>query len=251
MNSAIYAGRMRHRRFLPRKHAFGYPFFMYYLNLDQLDELPSLSPWFSTSGFSLARFVREDYLGDPEISLGRAVRQRMAELTDNEVRGNIFGLLNLRTLGLYFSPVNFYFGFDMEGRCSHFLAEVSNIPWNQRHHYGYRLEPGNRWYRKQEKQFHVSPFNPLDQVYGWHISTPGNQLELGIDVDDQRGRIFEARLELQRQPLERSYLRRLVMRKPVMTASIVAGIYFQALKIFLKGVPYVPHPDTQKTKEAR
>ncbi len=250
MNSAIYTGRVRHRRFLPKKHTFSYPFFMYYLDLDQLDLLPNLSPWFSTSGFSLARFVREDYLGDPEIKLRTAVRRRMAELTGNEVLGNTFALLNLRTLGLYFSPVNFYFGFDLQGQCSHFLAEVSNIPWNQRHHYAYRLEPGTSWQRKQEKMFHVSPFNPLDQVYGWHITTPGRQLNLGIDVDDGRGRIFEARLELQRQPLERSYLRRLVMRKPVMTASIVAGIYFQALKLYLKGVPYVPHPDTHQTKEA-
>lgn len=249
MNSAIYSGRVRHRRFLPRQHAFSYPFFMYYLDLDRLDELPRLSPWFSTRGFTLARFVRADYLGDPGIDLGLTVRQRMAELTGEEVRGNTFGLLNLRTLGLYFSPVNFYFGFDTDGRCSHFLAEVSNIPWNQRHHYGYSLEPGTRWLRKQEKLFHVSPFNPLDQMYAWHISIPGKQLELGIDVDDRRGRIFKARLELQRQPLDRSHLRRQVLRKPVMTASIVAGIYFQALKLYLKGVPYVPHPDTQQTKE--
>jgi len=250
MISAIYAGRVRHRRFLPRNHAFSYPFFMYYLDLDRLGELPDLSPWFSARRFSLARFVRKDYLGDPETRLGSAVRLRMAELTDEEVHGKTFGLLNLRTLGLYFSPVNFYFGFDQSGRCSHFLAEVSNIPWNQRHHYAYKLEPGNRWHREQDKQFHVSPFNPLDQQYGWHIESPGDRLELGIDVDDRRGRIFEARLDLQRRPLARADLRRLLMRKPAMTASIVAGIYFQALKLYLKGVPYVPYPDSDQVKEA-
>lgn len=250
MSSAIYSGTVRHRRFLPREHGFSYSFFMYYLDLAAIDQLPEVFPWFSAKRFSLARFVRRDYLGNPQTPLHGAVRQRMAELTGEEVTGKVFGLMNLRTLGLYFSPVNFYFGFDHVGQCSHFLAEVSNIPWNQRHHYAYRLEPGSSWTRIQEKEFHVSPFNPLKQTYGWHIGEPGQQLHLGIDVSDSRGSIFEARLELQRQPFTEKTLRHLLLRKPAMTAMVVAGIYYQALKLYLKGVPYVPHPGSRQTKEA-
>lgn len=242
MNSGIYSGTVRHRRYLPREHGFSYPFFMYFLDLAQIDGLPDLAPWFSTRSWSLARFRRDDYLGETENDLDQAVRKRMELLTGEQVCGKVFGLLNMRTLGLYFSPVNFYFGFDQKARCSHFLAEVSNIPWNKRHHYAYFLEPGEQWVKKQEKEFHVSPFNPMNQRYGWHIAAPDKTLALGIDVDDQRGRVFEARLELEKLPLDRPTLRRLVLRKPVMTASVVAGIYFQALKLYLKGVPYIPPP---------
>ena len=39
MNSAIYEGRVRHRRFSPVPHAFSYRLFMMYLDLDELPTL--------------------------------------------------------------------------------------------------------------------------------------------------------------------------------------------------------------------
>ena len=35
--SALYVGRVRHRRHAPRPHAFTWPLFMAYLDLDELD----------------------------------------------------------------------------------------------------------------------------------------------------------------------------------------------------------------------
>jgi DUF1365 family protein len=60
-------------------------------------------------------------------------------------------------------------------------------------------------------------------------------------VSDGRGKIFEARLQLERQQLDKATVRRMLLKKPIMTASIVGGIYYQALKIYLKGIPYVPY----------
>ena len=242
MNSAIYAGQIGHHRFIPKEHRFRYPFFMYYLDLSEIDELENFAPWFSTKKWAMSRFRRQDYLGDPTISLKDAIRKRMEELTKKPVEGRICGLMNMSSLGLYFSPVNFYYGFDQSENTSHFLAEVSNIPWNKRHHYAYFLGNSDGT-QHQKKQFHVSPFNPIGQSYRWHISTPGKQLEVGLDVDDQRGHVFEARLQLSRHPLTRKNLRRFLIRKPVMTASIVFGIYYQALRLYIKGVPYIPPPE--------
>ncbi len=240
MHSSLYVGRISHHRRIPKDHRFSYRFFMWFLDLDKIDRLPSFGWWFSTTRRALSRFHRPDYHGSPDTSLAVAIRERMQELTGQPVEGKVFGLLNLRTAGIYFSPVNFYYGYDGQGRCSHFLAEVSNIPWNERHQYAHyigedRLRPDH------PKQFHVSPFNPLNQHYHWELTVPAEQLLVKIGVDDERGRIFTAKLELARRPLELRTIRGELLRKPAMTLFIVAGIYWQALRLFLKGVPYVPY----------
>ncbi|KJS00929.1 MAG: hypothetical protein VR65_11060 [Desulfobulbaceae bacterium BRH_c16a] len=241
MNSAFYVGTIGHRRFIPREHRFSYHFFMWYLDLDEIDSLPSIFPWFSAGGAAFNRFHRPDYYGDPKSSLSRAIRDRMAELTGVAVEGRVCGLMNLRTLGLYFSPVNFYYGFDSEGRCSHFLAEVSNIPWNERHQYADLLTGAAEGNFTHPKVFHVSPFNPLDQQYRWRLTPPGESVAVGLEVHDRRGHIFTAELELCRRPLTAREIGKQLLKKPVMTAFIVAGIYWQAMKLYIKGVPYVPY----------
>ncbi len=213
---------------------------MYFFNLAELEKTFSIGRWFSTNKRALTRFHREDYYGSPEETLASAIRNRMMTLSGHPVTGDVYGLLNLRTLGLYFSPVNFYYGYDKQGNFSHFLAEVSNTPWNERHQYAHYIGDGNLT-PVQKKEFKVSPFNPVDQTYNWSITEPGEGVTVTIAVDDKRGRVFEAMLELERKPLTRRSLRRELIRRPIMTASVVGAIYYQALKIFLKKIPYIPY----------
>lgn len=240
LNSALYCGTIQHNRFIPQKHSFSYPFFLWFLNLHELDKLPNLGFWFSIRKWALNRFQRSDYFGDPVEPLSISIGKRMEELTGHPVNGTICGLMNMRTMGLYFSPVNFYYGFDAQGNFSHFLAEVSNIPWNERHQYAHYVGDGNLS-PTHPKTFHVSPFNPIRQNYVWKIEPPGDSIAVTLEVHDQRGHIFEAILHLHRQPLTLQTVRKQLLKKPVMTAFIVAGIYYQALKLFLKRVPYIPY----------
>ncbi len=241
MKPALYVGTVTHQRFIPRRHRFRYPFFMWFLNLDEIDRLPNLGRWFSARRFALSRFHRSDYLDRPRQPLHLRAKTRMQELTGRSVDGPVCALLNLRTLGLYFSPVNFYFGFDRGCRPSHFLAEVSNIPWNERHLYAHYLNGGPPA-PMQAKAFHVSPFNPLNQYYRWQITPPGKRVRIGIAVHDPRGLVFQAGLDLARQPFNSATAGRQLLRKPVMTAAIVLAIHWQALRLYAKGVPYVPYP---------
>jgi DUF1365 family protein len=240
VKSAFYQGRVFHRRRIPRSHGFSYRFFMWFLNLDELDRVPDLAPWFSLRRFALSRFRRADYLGPPAEPLHVSVKKKMAELTGTPVTGPVCGLMNLRTLGLYFSPVNFYFGYDRQGACTHLLAEVSNTPWNERHCYAHdlsgTLSPDN------PKVFKVSPFNPVHQHYHWKINPPpAENINIRIRVSDPRGQVFEAAVILKKLPLIRSAIRQHLMKNPVMTGFIFLKIYWQALRIWRKHIPYVPY----------
>ena len=241
MESAIYSGFISHERFVPKQHRFRYPFFMWYLDLNNIDDMQTLGRWFSVRRWALSRFRRTDYLGPENQPLSESVKEKMQELTGEPVSGKVFGLLNLRSLGLYFSPVNFYYGFADSGHPTHFLAEVSNIPWNERHHYAHLLS-GPRSIVTSRKAFKVSPFNPVrSQRYVWQISAPAENISIDLGLHDDRGHVFQAGLHLRRLPFSKRSAGKLLLKKPVMTAFIVTGIYWQALRLFLKGVPYVPY----------
>jgi uncharacterized protein len=240
MESSLYTGAITHRRFIPKSHGFSYPFFMYYLKLDEIEKIPSIGRLFSTTKWAFNRFFRPDYYGDSSQPLHVAIKRRMAEITGEEVKGPVYGLMNMRTLGLYFSPVNFYYGFNEDLNFTHFLAEVSNIPWNERYQYAHFVEDGN-YTPTEPKQFKVSPFNPVNQQYTWSIQPPGEAIGVELGVNDERGLVFEASLALKREPLSKKTLQKQLFKKPVMTASIVAGIYWQALRLYLKQIPYIPY----------
>jgi hypothetical protein len=117
------------------------------------------------------------------------------------------------------------------------LAEVSNTPWNKRHHYLVDLA-------KQEdcdKEFHVSPFNPMDMTYQWKIKQPNENLRLHLSCIKHE-KHFEVALNMQRQPLTTKTLRGALLSIPSMTLKTVAGIYWQAIKLFFKRVPIYMHP---------
>ena len=180
MESAIYKGKVYHQRFKPTQHKFDYDIYLFWLKLesDELNALSDTLTYFSAHSKARARFKREDYLGDPSISLKQAVLERMTELNGGKtLNGDVFMLGQLRMWGLYFSPVNFYYLRNVEGKYTHMLAEVSNTPWNERHHYLVNLDTQ----ADTPKAFHVSPFNPMDMTYKWSISQPSSRLSLAMD----------------------------------------------------------------------
>jgi DUF1365 family protein len=121
------------------------------------------------------------------------------------------------------------------------LAEVSNTPWNDRHCYLVDLA-------KQEdceKVFHVSPFNPMDMQYKWEISQPAQSLKLTLSCHKEV-KHFAASLNLSKVELNSKSLFNVLLTIPSMTIKTVIGIYWQALKLFIKGVPFYSHSEQGK-----
>ncbi|WP_026376956.1 DUF1365 domain-containing protein [Aestuariibacter salexigens] len=239
--SAIYRGSVSHCRHVPKKHAFRYDIFLFWLHLDELDELTKNVTGFSHNSRALVRFRREDYLGPPTISLKQAVLSKMTELHGSPLDGDVFLLGQVRMLGVYFSPVNFYFLRDQNQQFTYMLAEVSNTPWNERHCYLVDLASQDDC----QKQFHVSPFNPMDMTYRWRVKAPGETFKMVLSCL-QETRHFDAALDLRRVEMNSTTLRRVMVSIPSMTIKTVVGIYWQALKLFIKRVPFYSHPTDRK-----
>ena len=105
-----------------------------------------------------------------------------------------------------------------------------------------------RWLRTEfAKQFHVSPFNPMAMRYHWRSSTPDGRLILHMDTTTTEGKVFDASLSLSAEPMTRQALNRILLRYPLMTAKVALAIYWQALRLFIKRIPFYPHPGTRPT----
>lgn len=241
LESALYTGQVYHQRVVPKTHEFSYNIFLFWLKLSELSSIDTKVKGFSKQRFAPARFKREDYLGDPAVSLELAVLQKMNELSDLHLDGDIFFLGQVRMFGLYFSPVNFYFLRDEDLNFTHMLAEVSNTPWNKRHHYLVDMKKQ----KPCEKAFHVSPFNPMDMMYHWAIKAPDEKLNLQLSCVKQQ-RHFTAALNMTKMSLNSKTLFRVLLSIPSMTIKTVFGIYWQALKLFVKRVPFYGYPSNNK-----
>ena len=249
MRSRLYTGVLRHRRMSPRRHAFQYRVFMPYLCLDELPGLFRDTPFWSAQGRALAEFRRSDFLGDPGQPLADEVRRRIADETGAAHRGPIYLLANLRYFGYVMNPIACYYCFsEGEKRLEYVVAEVNNTPWNERHSYVLPGPAAGRWLRTQfDKTFHVSPFNPMAMRYRWRSNTPDSRLILHMETIERGAKTFDATLSLTAQTLSAASLNRHLLGYPLMTVKVVLAIYWQALRLYLKGVPVYTHPQPQSS----
>lgn len=245
-HSAIYTGWVRHRRYEPRANAFRYRMFQMYLDLDELDQVFDGSWLWSARRFALAWYRRRDHFGDPDVDLATAVRDLVEQETGARPDGPIRLLTHLRYFGYCMNPVSFFYVFSTDGeRLETIVAEVHNTPWGERHCYvlprEHQAEKDMEPHRF-DKNFHVSPFMPMNQRYVWRFSDPAERLLVHME-NEQDGRcVFDATMVLNRIELNKVNRTRVLWRYPFMTGKVVAAIYWQALRLWIKRIPFHTHP---------
>lgn len=250
MESCIYEGNVRHRRFDPKAHAFRYRLFMMYLDLEELPHLFDPYWFWSVNRCNLATFQRRRHFGSSDQPLREAISELIVQKGGIRPEGPIRLLTHLTYFGYWFNSVSFYYCFDRSGRdVQTIVAEITNTPWMEQYpyvlHSGMEEENGSGKHYRFQKDFHVSPFMPMNLFYDWRFGVPGEMLTVHMEnrktpAEDKA--FFDSTLTLRRRPISSKTLARVLVQYPILSLTAHAAIHVEALRLWLKGVSVFTHP---------
>jgi DUF1365 family protein len=227
---------------------------MMLIDLDELDRVFQGRLLWSTKGMNASWLRRADYLGDARESIKSEVHALVARKLGFASAGPVRMLTHLRTWGYCFNPVTFYYCYAEDGSSLEaIVAEITNTPWKERHAYALDVRgkhPATTTHTFA-KDFHVSPFMPMQQTYAWRLGAPSQHLFVHMKnysagnqsaEASEATHMFDATLALRRTEISSAALSRVLFTYPFITLKVVAGIYWHALRLRLKGTPFHAHP---------
>ncbi len=246
--SGVAVGKVRHRRYLPKRHQFDYSQWMVWLDLESIPERLLRPTWWQRLRTAGLRFERQDYLLPHATPMAELIRQQVFEQSGEAVDGKIFFLGHLRQWGYCFNPVVFYFCHNRAGQLRAIVAEITNTPWDERHRYVLMIDTNDEDHFTHKfmfsKDFHVSPFMPMDLNYEWTFTLYRSGIGIFMALKRAGERVFDASLELQMQPI--TQLEQMPWRFPLQAQRVSFGIYWQALLLRLKRLQVFAHPQRVK-----
>ena len=245
-------GHVMHRRLRPVVNAFVYPVFYVQLPLRRLES--SACALFSIDRRNLLSFHRRDHGPRDGSALLPWIEKLLAAQglpSDGEIVLQTFP----RVLGYVFNPVSFWYCHNRSGQLIAILAEVNNT-FGGTHSYllhrrGESIVDGDDL--QADKLFHVSPFNEIEGGYRFCFQLERAVQLCRIDYDDAEGELLLTSISGKPQVWSAGALLKAFLRMPFLTLGVIVRIHWQALKLWLKGVPFrgthpVPRPQQESSK---
>ncbi len=243
--SALYAGRVIHRRLAPCGYLFSYRVFSALLDLDDLAAMDRLR-LFSVNRFNLFSFFETDHGADEAGGLKRHIETLVCG-TGIDVQGGKISLLCYpRVLGYAFNPLSVYFCNNAAGDLSALVYEVTNT-FGERHRYLFAVETGAAAPLRHAcaKALYVSPFIGMDATYRFAVVPPAENLAISIREEDAGTPVLNASFTARRAVLSDRTLARFALAYFAMGFKIIGGIHWEAFKLWCKGVRVHRHRATE------
>lgn len=241
----LYPGEVMHARLKPFGHRFNYSVFSLLIDIDRLDEAGQASPLFSVNRRNLAAFFEADHAGHPGESVRYSVDRLLAEAGVVEPAQRVLLLCYPRIFGYVFNPISVYFAYGRGGELVALIYAVRNT-FGERHTYvaplgkGELSEAGVR--QERTKIFHVSPFIDMGARYHFRVLPPGRVVRLRINETERGEPLLAATFAGAARRLTTATLSACLLKFPFMTWKIVAGIHWEALKLWFKGARFHRSP---------
>jgi DUF1365 family protein len=220
------------------------------LDLSELNKL-SKSLWlFSHNRFNLFSFYDKDFGDKHSTDLSQYVEQKLVAANISIVPSSILLSCYPRILGFVFNPLSLFYCIDGEGRCFAVVHEVHNT-FGERHAYVLPVtdpDSPSEWIEQSaDKELFVSPFAHMDMSYQFQLNHPKQKQVIVIRASDSESVVITASYTAQRKTLSAKQLMRQFLKFPFQTIKVVGGIHWEALRLYLKGVPWFKH----QPKESR
>ncbi|MEQ8665784.1 MAG: DUF1365 domain-containing protein [Rhodospirillales bacterium] len=241
LQSVVYRGAVVHERVKPKRHRLRYDVFSLLVDIDELAELDRRIPVFGHNRFAPMSFYDSDHGPLDGNPLRPWVEDRLSEAGIDIDGGPIRLLCYPRIFGYVFNPLSVFFCYDGDGDLAAVLYEVCNT-FGERHTYVLPVDEQTSVVRQTcRKALYVSPFIPMSCLYKFRIAPPGEDVKVVIRQEDGDGLLLAASFNGTRSSLTPRSAVGLLLGFPLMTLKIIAAIHWEALKLWLKGIPVIRH----------
>ena len=243
MNSAIYSGTVRHRRFSPVEHRFSYGVYYLWLDLDELETLDRTTPGFAHNRAAPFSFHDRDH-GPRDGTPLRPWFDGLLEEAGIDLEGGPVRILTLpRIFGYVFNPISVWCAYGPFGDLRAVLYEISNTfgQWHLHLHPVEGLDPAGNARHIFDKELFVSPFIDMEASYEFQMRPPDDRAALLVREYLPSGHLLTATFVARRKELTVGRLWRELSIHPMMTLKVIGGIHWEALRLWLKGAPFRRH----------
>jgi DUF1365 family protein len=241
----LYDGQVMHQRMRPFSHRFAYRVWSALLDIDRLDEALRPVRIMSRNRFNLVSFHDKDHGPSDGTSLRAHVDGLLAEAGVARP-ARVFLLCYPRVLGYAFNPISVYYAYGAGGALTALIYEVRNT-FGEMHTYVAPVAPGEATpagvRQERDKLFFVSPFLGFGLTYRFRLNDPADKLALRIlEVDAEGHPVLAASFTGTRKPLTSAALLAASAAAPLLGMKVMAGIHWEALKLWIKGARLFPRP---------
>lgn len=240
MRSHLLEGTVAHHRAAPSYH-LAHDVYYAALDLDELDVVDRSMRLVGRNRRSLLEFRDADHWPEPATDLRDTVLAHLRAEGEDPTGWRITLITNLRVLGYVFNPASFYLCRDAGGDLRMVIVEVHNTHL-ERHLYTLRASAGRRGFvASMDKDFYVSPFLDMEGRYTVHVQDDPDRLRIAINERRDDAPVLATSLVLVRRRLTDRIALRLFLRYPLMTQRTMGLIHWHALRLWLRGVPFLRH----------